>query len=87
MVNQDNYDWVKPKEGALPEFYALEPAELEKEVIDRSEITPYKVEVKVINILGREICAYGHQIGDTFIIDGDNIQVINSNRTRSINFD
>ena len=49
------YDWAKPKKGPLPEFFSLEPTYFEKEVIDQAKVAPYKVEVTVINTLGRGI--------------------------------
>ncbi len=77
------YDWAKPKKGPLPEFFSLEPTYFEKEVIDQAKVAPYKVEVKVINILGRGICATGHEIGDTFIFEGNNIKVIKSHEWKN----
>jgi uncharacterized repeat protein (TIGR04076 family) len=74
----DAYDWVKPKKEPLPEFFNLKPTYFEKEVIDHAKVAPYKVEVKVINVLGRGQCAYGNEPGDTFIFDGDDMKVVKS---------
>lgn len=78
----NGYDWVKPKKNSLPEFFKLEPALTEKKVIDWAKLAPYKVEAKVINILGRGICATGHEIGDTFLFEGNNMKVIKSHEWR-----
>jgi uncharacterized repeat protein (TIGR04076 family) len=78
MVKSNNYKWLKPKKSHLPEFFKLEPAYLEKEVVDRAKVAPYKVELKVVNILGSGICPYGHEIGDTFIFEGDTVKTVKS---------
>ena len=73
-----NLDWVKPKDKPLPEFYRRKPSYLESKVVDMAKLAPYKVEVKIVNVMGRGLCAYGHMPGDTFIFDGDDMQVVKS---------
>jgi uncharacterized repeat protein (TIGR04076 family) len=79
VASEPDYEWVKPKEGPLPDFFNLNASELEKKVVSMADIAPYKVEATVINIIGRGLCAYGHKIGDTYIFDGDNMEVVQSN--------
>ena len=78
----NSYDWLKPKKEHPLEFFDLDPVKSEKEVIDRAKSAPYKVEVKVVNILARGICAYGHEIGDTFIFEGDSVRTVKSHAFR-----
>lgn len=77
------YDWVKPKEGPLPEFFKMKPSDYEENPIDLAMIAPYKVEVKIVSILGRGLCAYGHMPGDTFLFEGDNMKVVKSHGWRN----
>lgn len=71
-------DWVKPKEGPTPEFFRAKESDFEKRPVPLAKLAPYKVEVKVINVVGRGLCAYGHMPGDTFIFEGDHMEVVKS---------
>lgn len=68
-------EWLEDK--AIDKTFWKYPAgPWEKRVIDTGESTLYDIQVKVLEILGRGVCPYGHKPGDTFMFEGDSMKVV-----------
>jgi uncharacterized repeat protein (TIGR04076 family) len=76
-IEPTGYEWLKEK-AIDKTFWNLPPFAWELTVKDLAESTKYLVEAKVVEILGRGACPYGHKPGDTFIFDGDSYEVVKS---------
>lgn len=74
-IEPTGYDWLEEK-AIDKTFWKSEPFPWELKVKDLAESTKYLVEAKVLEILGRGVCPYGHKPGDTFIFDGDSFEVV-----------
>ena len=78
-----SYEWLEEK-AIDKTFWRYPPCKWEMRPIDAAEATAYRVEVKVLEILGRGVCPHGHKPGDTFIFDGDSLpEVVKSSAPSS----
>ena len=70
-----SYEWLEEK-AIDKTLWKYPPGPWEKRVVDSGEAQVYKIEAKILEILGRGICPCGHKPGDTFIFDADTIETV-----------